>query len=42
MAPRYPKEFRDDVVRITLDRGPEVTLAQIAEDFGFHVGTLDK
>ena len=42
MPPRYPREFRDDVVKIALDRGPEVTLAQIAKDFGIHVGTLDK
>ena len=42
MPPRYPKEFRDDVIRIALDRGPDVTLAQIAKDFGIHVGTLDK
>ncbi len=42
MPPRYPKEFRDDVVKIALDHGPEVTLAQIAKDFGIHVGTLDK
>ena len=41
MPPRYPREFRDDVVKIALDR-PEVTLAQIAKDFGIHVGTLDK
>ena len=39
--PRYPTEFRDDVIRIALDRGPEVTLAQIARDFSIHVGTLD-
>lgn len=42
MPPRYPKEFRADVVKIALDRGPEATLAQIAKDFGIHVGTLDK
>ncbi|GEM_PF-5542718 len=42
MPTRYPREFRDDVIRIALDRGPEVTLAQIAKDFGIHVGTLDK
>ncbi|QYM75595.1 IS3 family transposase [Leucobacter luti] len=42
MPPRYPREFRDDVIRIALNRGPEVTLAQIAKDFGIHVGTLDK
>ncbi|MBK0422772.1 IS3 family transposase [Leucobacter sp. CSA2] len=42
MPPRYPKEFRDDVIRIAVNRGPEVTLVQIAKDFGIHVGTLDK
>ena len=42
MPTRYPREFRDDVIRIALDRGPEVTLAQIANDLRFHVGTLDK
>ena len=42
MPSRFPKEFRDDVVRIALERGPDVTLAQIARDFGIHVGTLDK
>ena len=40
MPPRYPKEFRDDVVKIALDRGPEVTLAQIAKDFGHEVRVL--
>ncbi|WP_157502449.1 IS3 family transposase [Leucobacter celer] len=42
MPSRYPKEFRDDIVQVALNRGPEVTLAQIAKDFGIHVGTLDK
>ena len=42
MPPRYPKEFRDDVVKIALDRGPEATLAQIAKDFGVHPMTLQK
>jgi transposase len=31
----YPREFRDDVVRIARDREPGVTVEQIAEDFGF-------
>ena len=39
---RYPKEFRDDVVRVALARDPGVTLVQVATDFGIHVGTLDK
>ena len=30
----YPKEFRDDVVRVARDRESGVTLAQIAKDFG--------
>ena len=42
MPAKYPEEFRDDVVRVALNRAPEVTLAQIAKDFGIHVGTLDK
>lgn len=42
MSKRYPKEFRDDVVRVALARDRDVSLAQIAEDFGIHVGTLDK
>lgn len=42
MPAKYPEEFRDDVVRVALNRDPEVTLAQIAKDFGIHVGTLDK
>ena len=42
MSKPFPKEFREDVVRVALNRDPDVTLAQIAKDFGLHVGTLDK
>lgn len=42
MPHRYPKEFRDDVVRIVLYRGSGVSIAQIARDFGIHVASLDK
>ena len=42
MPKRYPKEFRQDVVRVALARDPGVSLAQVATDFGIHVGTLDK
>lgn len=42
MPKAFPKEFRDDVVRVARNREPDVTLAQIAKDFGVHVGTLDK
>ena len=42
MTVSYSQEFRDDVVRVALDRGPVFTREQIAKDFGIHVGTLDK
>ena len=42
MPKRYPKEFRQDVVRVALARDPGVTLTQVATDFGIHVGTLDQ
>jgi transposase len=38
----YPKEFREDVVRVTRNREPGVTLEQIAADFGVHPITLSK
>jgi len=36
----YPKEFRDDVVRVARNRGPGVGLEEIASDFGIHFTTL--
>lgn len=42
MPKKYPKEFRDDVIRVALARDRDISLAQIAEDFGIHVATLDK
>lgn len=42
MPKPFSKEFREDVVRVAQNRDPDVTLAQIAKDFGVHVGTLDK
>jgi transposase len=38
----YPKEFRDDVVRVAENREPGVTVEQIASDFGVHPLTLTK
>jgi transposase len=38
----YPREFRDDVVRVARDREPGVTVEQIATDFGVHPMTLFK
>ncbi|WP_200958951.1 transposase [Nocardioides sp. Root190] len=40
MSKPYPKEFRDDVVRVARNREPGVELSQIAKDFGVHFTTL--
>lgn len=42
MPKPYPKEFRDDVVRVAENREPGVTVEQIARDFGVHPMTLTK
>ncbi len=41
MSKRYPKEFRNDVVRVARNRGPGVTLDQIAKDFGISNASLN-
>ncbi len=41
MPAPFPKEFREDVIRVAKNREPGVTIAQIAKDFGIHPGTLD-
>lgn len=40
MSKPYPKEFREDVVRIARSREPGVGLDEIATDFGIHFTTL--
>lgn len=40
MTKPYPKEFRDDVVKVARNRDPGVELSQIAEDFRIHFTTL--
>ncbi len=40
MPKPYPREFRDDVVRVARSREPGVTLEQVAADFGIHAMTL--
>lgn len=40
MPKPYPREFRDDVVRVARQRDPGVTLERIAADFGVHPMTL--
>ncbi|TDP90750.1 hypothetical protein EDF62_2401 [Leucobacter luti] len=42
MPTKYPKEVRDVVLRVALSRDSDVALAQIAQNFGTQVGTLDK
>ncbi|MFG2432615.1 transposase [Streptomyces sp. NPDC048590] len=37
-----PQEFREDVVRVARNRGPGVTVEQVAADFGVHAMTLWK
>ena len=41
MSKRYPKEFRDDVVRVAQNRGSGVTLVQVAKDFGISMASLN-
>jgi transposase-like protein len=38
----YPREFRDDVVRVARNRDAGVTVEQVAKDFGVHPMTLFK
>ena len=42
MPKPYPREFREDVVRVARNRDPGVTVEQIAADFGVHSMTLWK
>lgn len=42
MPKPFPREFRDDVVRVARRRDPGVTLERIAADFGIHPMTLSK
>jgi transposase len=42
MPKPFPREFRDDVVRVARSRDAGVTLERIAADFGIHPMTLSK
>ncbi|WP_172388190.1 transposase [Streptomyces sp. MNP-20] len=42
MPKPYPREFREDIVRVARNRGQGVTVDQIAADFGIHAVTLWK
>ena len=39
MPKPYPEEFRGDVAGVARNRGPDVTLEQVAADFGYHAVT---
>jgi transposase len=41
MPKPFPKEFREDVVRVARNRDSKTTLEQIAKDFGVHQTTLN-
>jgi transposase-like protein len=36
----FPREFREDVVRVARNRDPKTTIEQVAKDFGIHPQTL--
>ena len=40
MPKPFPREFREDVVRVARRRDAKTTIEQVAEDFGIHVTTL--
>ncbi|MEU5334472.1 IS3 family transposase [Streptomyces asoensis] len=42
MPKPYPEGFREDAVRVARNRGPGVTVEQVAKDFGVHPMTLWK
>lgn len=41
MPKPFPKEFREDVIRVARDCGPGVSIKQVARDFGIHQTTLN-
>lgn len=40
MPKPFPKEFREDVVRVARNRDSKTTIEEVAKDFGIHVTTL--
>ena len=40
MSKPYPREFRDDVVRVARNRDPDVSIKDIAADFGISKSCL--
>ena len=40
MPKPFPRECREDVVRVARNRNAKTTIEQVAEDFGIHATTL--
>lgn len=40
MPKPFPREFREDVVRVARNRDSETTIEEVAKDFGVHATTL--
>lgn len=40
MPKPFPREFREDVVRVARNRDEKTTIEQVAKDFGIHPQTL--
>lgn len=40
MPKPFPKEFREDVVRVARNRDSKTTIEEVAKDFGIHATTL--
>lgn len=40
MPKPFPREFREDVVRVARNRDSKTTIEQVAKDFGIHPQTL--
>lgn len=42
MPKAFPKEFKEDVLRVARNRGPDTSLEQIAKDFGISSSCLQR
>ena len=42
MPKAFPKEFKEDVLRVARNRGPDTSLEQIAIDFGISYSCLQR
>lgn len=42
MTRAFPKEFKEDVLRVARHRGPHTSIAQIAQDFGVSTSCLQR